>query len=134
MPYGNKVWNSAIPRLIRAAISSPSIDGRQGFLEALNFVPDHIREDIHRLDHILPYNLPRLDNLDRIIELFKVIYKVPDNLVRTLLVTGFFFFEADQTLTLEQGAFYYEGSILCKGPKSKCVVERVIREFPRARF
>lgn len=64
-------------------------------MEALNFVPDHIREDIHRLDYILLYNLPRLDNLDRIIELFEVIYKVPDNLVRALLVTGFFFFEAD---------------------------------------
>lgn len=132
--YGNKIWNSAIPRLVRAAMSSPSMDGGQGFLEALNFVPDHMREDIHRLDHILPYNLPRLDDLDRMMELFEATYEVPDDLVRALLATGFFFFEADQTPTLQQGAFYCEGSILCKGPKSKCVVERVIREFPRAQF
>ncbi|KAJ5642301.1 hypothetical protein N7490_006301 [Penicillium lividum] len=131
---GNVLRDSAVPRLIRATMASPSMDGEQGFFEALNYIPDHMRAGIHRLDHAVSQSLPRLDDVNKVMELAGSTFKVPDNLVHTILVTGFLFFEIDQTPLLKQGAFFCRGSILCKGSNPRSVVNGVRREFPGARF
>ncbi|KAJ5369970.1 uncharacterized protein N7496_006062 [Penicillium cataractarum] len=115
------IRDSAVPRLIRAFMASPSMDGEQGFFEALNFVPDHMRADIHRLDHVLPAHLPRLDDVSKLTELSKLSFSVSDNLM-------------DQIPLLKQGSFICQGSILCKGPRPRSVIRQLIEELPGARF
>jgi hypothetical protein len=65
----NTIRDSAVPRLVRAFMASLSMDGEQGFFEALNFVPDYMRADIHRLDYVLSEHLPRLDDVSKLTEL-----------------------------------------------------------------
>lgn len=126
--------DTAVPRLIRAAMASPSMDGEQGFCEALNFVPHHMRNDIYRLDHVIPEGLPRLDDVGQLMKLAGSNFCVSDSLVRAILVTGCFFFELDQEPVLKQGIFHCEGSILCKNHDPKSLLGRVHREFPGAQF
>lgn len=105
------------------------MDGEQGFYEALNYIPD-----LMRLDKELPSPLPRLDDVDALADLAEMSYDVPDELVRKILATAFFFFEMDDMPTKIHGSFYCEGSILCTRPHSSALIERVLREFPSARF
>ncbi|KAJ6105174.1 hypothetical protein N7523_010248 [Penicillium sp. IBT 18751x] len=124
----------AIPRLIRATMSSPAMDGEQAFLEALNYVPEHMKANIYRLNQSLPEPLPRLDDVGKLAGLAESSFQVSDELVRALLITGFFFFELDQIPIFKQGGFQCEGSILCTSPQARDLVKRVHIEFPRARF
>ncbi|KAJ5216838.1 Acyl transferase/acyl hydrolase/lysophospholipase [Penicillium chermesinum] len=128
------VRDSAIPRMIRAVLASPSMDAEQGFFEALNLVPTRMRTDIHRLDHVVPGRLPRLDDVDALGLLAQESFSVPDALIRTVLTTGFFFFEVDRYPLPRQGSLLCHGSILCKGVVPRSVVRRLIREFPDAHF
>ena len=41
---GNIFKDGAVSRLFRATISSPSMDGEHRFYEALNYIPNHMRE------------------------------------------------------------------------------------------
>ncbi|KAJ5865430.1 Acyl transferase/acyl hydrolase/lysophospholipase [Penicillium soppii] len=133
-PLGSILQDGAVPRIIRAAMSSPSMDGEQGFSEALNYVPDRMRAHIFRLNHALPWPLPRLDDVDRLIDLAESSYSVPDKLVRAILATGFLFLELDEIPIKMQGSFYCEGSILCSSPDAGDLIKRVLLEFPGARF
>ncbi|OQD76228.1 hypothetical protein PENANT_c121G06279 [Penicillium antarcticum] len=133
-PMGSILKDGAVPRIIRAAMSSPSMDGEQGFYEALNYVPDRMRAHIFRLNHALPWPLPRLDDVGRLEDLSELSYSVPDELVRAILATGFLFFELDQTPIRDQGIFYCEGSILCSSPHASELIKRVLAEFPGPRF
>ena len=110
-------------------MSSPSIDGEQGFYEALNYIPD-----LMRLDKELPSPLPRLDDVGALTELGEMSYDVSDELVRKILATAFFFFEMDHLPTKMHDSFYCQGSILCTRPYASTLGERVLREFPGARF
>ncbi|QQK41072.1 Zinc finger, RING-type [Penicillium digitatum] len=126
--------DSAIPRMIRATMSSPCMDGEQGFHEALNFVPDVERSNIFRLNHELPEPLPRLDDVRKLEEMSKMHFTVPTELVRTILATAFFFFELDELPIKSQGAFFCKGSVLCSRSYSRDLVKLVRVEFPGAMF
>lgn len=133
-PLRGVLREGAIPRLIRATMSSPALDGEQAFLEALNYLPNHMQADIYRLNHALAEPLPRLDEVGKLVELSEVLFSVPDELVRSILVTGLFFFELDQTPTIIPGGFKCEGSVLCSSPVARDVAKRVLDEFPSAVF
>ncbi|KAJ5142514.1 uncharacterized protein N7515_001301 [Penicillium bovifimosum] len=133
-PLGSILQDGAVPRLIRAAMCSPSMDGEQGFFEALNYVPDRMRAHIYRLNHAIPWPLPRLDDVDRLIDLAELSYSVPDDLVRAILATGFLFFELDELPVRKQGSLYCQGSILCSSPDAGDLIKRVLLEFPGPRF
>ncbi|KAJ5593512.1 hypothetical protein N7537_010416 [Penicillium hordei] len=133
-PLGGILQDGAVPRIIRATMSSPSMDGEQGFYEALNYVPDPMRAHIFRLNHALPWPLPRLDDVDKLVDLAGLSYSVPDELVRAILATGFLFFELDQIPIRKQGNFYCEGSILCSSPNASGLIKKVLAEFPSPRF
>ncbi|CAG8059875.1 unnamed protein product, partial [Penicillium nalgiovense] len=126
--------DSAIPRMIRATMSSPCMDGEQGFHEALNFVPDVERSNIFRLNHELPEPLPRLDDVSKLEGMSKMHFTVPTELVRTILATAFFFFELDELPIKSQGVFFCKGSVLCSRSYSRDLVKLVMVEFPGARF
>lgn len=121
-------------RLIRATASSPSMDGEQAFLEALNYVSDPVREDIYRVNQQLEEPLPWLDDVGKLAELAQPSFHVSDDLVRAILVTGAFFFELDDYPTARQGTICCQGSILCAGPRPRELVSRVLAEFPGAEF
>lgn len=128
------VRDSALPRVIRAVLASPSMDAEQGFFEALNLVPTRMRADIHRLDHAVAGRLPRLDEVDALEMLSQEPFFVPDALIRAVLTAGLFFFEVDQSPLPRQGSLLCHGSILCKSSLPRCVVKRLIQEFPNAHF
>lgn len=115
-------------------MSSPCMDGEQGFHEALNFVPDVERSNIFRLNHELPEPLPRLDDVRKLEEMSKMHFTVPTELVRTILATAFFFFELDELPIKSQGAFFCKGSVLCSRSYSRDLVKLVRVEFPGAMF
>lgn len=126
--------DSAIPRMIRATMSSPSMDGEQGYREALNFLPDDKRSNVFRLNHELSQPLPRLDDVSRLAEMSKMHFAVPDELVRAILASAFFFFELDELPIKRQGVYFCQGSILCSRSYARELVKQVMVEFPGARF
>lgn len=128
------IIDTAVPRLIRATMASPSMDGQQGFLEALNFVSHDTKEDIYRLDYPIDEDLPHLDDVDKLQNFIRIDYTIPDCLVRATLVTGFLFFELDEIPVLKQGLFRCKGSILAKSQNTTELLDNVRREFPGAQF
>ncbi|KAJ5291503.1 hypothetical protein N7478_000754 [Penicillium angulare] len=131
---GGILKDGAISRMIRAMMSSPAMDGEQAYLEALNYVPDHMRSDIYRLNLPLSGPLPRLDDVGKLTELGRSLFEVPDTLVRAILVTGLFFFELDENPKAEEGSIRCQGSVLCASPQPRKAVERVCAEIPHAEF
>ena len=124
----------ALPRMIRATLSSPCMDGEQGFYEALNYIPDHTRPDVFRLNHAIEGQLPPLDDTSRLLEMSSLPFAVPDELVRALLASAFFFFELDERPTQNHNAFVIQGSIMCTRADAHQILDRVLFEFPNARF
>lgn len=126
--------DSALPRMIRATLSSPCMDGEQGFREALNYVPNHIKSDIFRVNHVISEALPQLDDVGKLDDMSKLNFSIPDDLVRAVLVTGFFFFELDETPTQTHGSFLCQGSIFCSRPRANDILNRVSTEIPNGHF
>ena len=123
-----------LPRLVRATLSSPCMDGEQGFYEALNYLPNTRKPDIIRLNHAINGSLPRLDDISSLATMSTLRFTVPDELVRALLASAFFFFELDSMPVKKHGEFLCQGSILCPREKVETILERVLAEIPGARF
>lgn len=118
-------------RLWRAYNASPCMDGAEAFREGLNHVPYSMRSRFFRLDHALAGDLPRLDDVARLTELAEISYTVPDELVRAILATCFFF-ELDEAPTRVCGRYCCRGSVLCARNQARSIVNRVLVEFPGA--
>ncbi|KAI3037602.1 hypothetical protein CBS147353_11921 [Aspergillus niger] len=114
-------------RLWRAYNSSPCMDGVEAFKEGLNHVVHPLRAHIFRLDHALA-DLPRLNDVMRVADLAKEPYTVPDELVRAVLTTCFFF-ELDEGSMRTQGQYLCRGSVLCARREPRRILERVLVEF-----
>ncbi|BCR99929.1 patatin-like phospholipase family protein [Aspergillus luchuensis] len=114
-------------RLWRAYNSSPCMDGVEAFKEGLNHVVHPLRAHIFRLDHALA-DLPRLNDVMRVADLAKEPYTVPDELVRAVLTTCFFF-ELDEGSMRAQGQYLCRGSVLCARREPRRILERVLVEF-----
>jgi hypothetical protein len=128
-------WHdSALPRMIRATLSSPCLDGEQSFRETLNYLPTHTAANIFRLNHEIYGTLPQLDDVGKVDYMSKMKFTVSDDLVRAVLVTGFFFFELDETPTYSQGFFTCRGSIFCSRPKARDILSCVLTEIPDGKF
>ncbi|KAJ5100808.1 hypothetical protein N7456_006860 [Penicillium angulare] len=126
--------DGAVARLIRAFALSPSMDGEQAFLEALNYIASPMRANIYRVNQLLVEPLPWLDDVTALAKLAESSFIVPDELVQTILVTGSFFFELDKYPTMKQGAIFCEGSILCTNTQPGNLVSRILAEIPGAEF
>jgi hypothetical protein len=131
---GGIVHDGAVARLIRATVSSPSMDGEQAFLEALNYVSSPMRADIYRVNQLLHGPLPWLDDVEKLDGLAESSFNVPDELVRAVLVTGTLFFELDGCPTTRQGTIFCEGSILCTSTQPRKLIGRILAEIPGAEF
>ncbi|KAJ5769721.1 uncharacterized protein N7511_001772 [Penicillium nucicola] len=126
-----RIWEGALPRLFRAMMSSPSMDGKQGFLEALNYVPHPLAPNIFRLDQAINGTLPELDDVRSLESMSTMDFVIPDGLVRTILASALFFFELDETPTPHNASFQCRGSILCSRPHPAEIVQRILVEFSR---
>lgn len=71
-----------INRAIRTFLSSPAVDGRRGWKDALNSVPQEVKKDVFRLDHILPGELPELDDIHTLNELDQHDYCISEDLTK----------------------------------------------------
>ena len=120
-------------RLWRAYNSSPCMDGMEAYREGRLHVPSFMRSNTIRLDHALDGDLPRLDDVGKLEELAALPFTVPDELVRAVLATCFFF-ELDALPSRADGQYHLRGSVLCARTQSRRIVDRVLVEFPGARF
>jgi hypothetical protein len=109
------------------------MDGMEAYREGRVHVPSSLRSNTIRLDLALDGDLPRLDNVGKLEELAALPFTIPDELVRAVLATCFFF-ELDAPPSQADGQYRLHGSILCARTQSRRIVDRVIVEFPRARF
>ncbi|KAF9890703.1 hypothetical protein FE257_005569 [Aspergillus nanangensis] len=112
----------------RAYYSSPCMDGTEVYKEDLYHVPHATRLRTLRLDHPLDGHLPRLDDIGQLTALTRRSYWVPDELVRAVLATCFFF-ELDEAPTMVRGQYHCRRSILCARPQARRIIERVLVEF-----
>jgi hypothetical protein len=115
-------------------MSSPSMDGKQGFLEALNYLPHSSTPDIFRLDQAIHGTLPALDDTCSLEEMSNIDFAVPAELVRSILASVMFFFELDEYPVQGNASFYCRGSVLCSRPNPTEILQRVLVEFPGAKF
>ena len=129
-----RIQEGTLPQLFQAIISSPSIDGKQGFLEALNYLPHISAPDILRLDQAIDSTLPELDDIYSLEAMSNLDFKVPAELIRTILTSAMFFFELDETPIPGNSSFHYQGSVLYSRPNPAEILQRVLIEFPGARF
>ncbi|EAW11464.1 patatin-like phospholipase family protein [Aspergillus clavatus NRRL 1] len=120
-------------RLWRAYNSSPCMDGMEAYREGRVHVPPSLRSNTIRLDFALDGDLPRLDDVGKLEELAALPFTVPDELVRAVLASCFFF-ELDTPPSRADGQYRLHGSILCARTQSRRIVDRVLVEFPGARF
>lgn len=122
-----------IERAIRTFLSSPAVDARRGWQDALDSVPAAVKKDVFRLDRAIAGKLPELDDAGALDELGEFEYRIPDELVRAWLAKSFFF-ELDEEPTLTKGAYDCQGSILCCKYDAAGIVQQVMARFPTARF
>ncbi|KAJ5100980.1 hypothetical protein N7456_007032 [Penicillium angulare] len=126
------LWEGALPRLWRAMMSSPCLDGTQGFAEALNYFPSDSHDRILRLDQEIDGPLPHLDDVSALQEFSMMDLPVSDHIVRKVLVRGLFFFELDDIPVRTHAGFSCKGSVLCSRPEAAPILGRVLVEFPHA--
>jgi hypothetical protein len=86
-----------VPRLFQAIISSPSIDGKQGFLEALNYLPYLSIPNVFRLDQAIDRTLPKLDDICSLEAMSNIDFTMLDRLIRAILASALFFFKLDKS-------------------------------------
>ncbi|KAI2839628.1 hypothetical protein CBS11350_7459 [Aspergillus niger] len=122
-----------IGRAIRTFLSSPAVDGRRGWKDALDSVPQEVKKDVFRLDRILPGALPELDDIQAIDELDKYDYRISEELTKAWFAKAFFF-ELDEEPASLQNHYECRGSILCCKYDAAGIVKQVATRFPAARF
>ncbi|KAJ5976458.1 hypothetical protein N7481_010165 [Penicillium waksmanii] len=127
----SRLREGALPRLLRAFMFSPSMDGKQGYFEALNYLPHHSKPDVFRLDHEIHGPIPELDDINSLEKMLKMKFAVPDPLVRAVLATAMFFFELDETPVRSHDSFQCRGSILCARPGAVSILQRVSSIYSR---
>lgn len=120
-------------RLWRAYNASPCMDGMAAYREGRVHVPSALRSNTIRLDHALDGELPRLDDVGKLAELAALPFTVPDELVRAVWATCFFF-ELDAAPSRTDGSYHLRGSVLCARTHARRIVDQVLVEFPRAHF
>jgi hypothetical protein len=135
VPDSSNVFrDGSIPRLIRATLSSPCMDGEQGFAEALNYLPSDTKSEIFRLNQPVDGPLPRLDDVGKMNSMLDLKYSVPDDLVRKILASAFFFFELDVEPMKRDDGFLCQGSILCSRGDINIILKQALLEMPNAHF
>lgn len=126
-------FNRAPLRLWRAYNSSPCMDGMEAYREGQVHVPYSMRSNTIRFDYALDGDLPRLDDVEKLTKLAELPFTVPDELVRAILATSFFF-ELDERPIRTCGQYQCRGSILCARQHAGQIIDRVLIEFPGARL
>ncbi|KAJ6016582.1 hypothetical protein N7540_011173 [Penicillium herquei] len=129
-----RLRDGALPRLVRAALSSPAMDGDQGFREALNYLSHRPKTNLVRVDHEIEGILPELDDVGSLEMLSQRTFTVADEVVRAVLASAAFFFELDDIPKQGRAGLHCEGSILCARPDAAGILRRVLIEMPEARF
>ncbi|RDH26112.1 hypothetical protein BDQ94DRAFT_176705 [Aspergillus welwitschiae] len=122
-----------IARAIRTFLSSPAVDGRRGWLDAWDSVPETLRADVFRLDRAIAGPLPELDDAEAMEGLGTYPYRVPDGLMRAWLAKSFFL-ELDETPTVTAQGLVCRGSVLCCRSDTATLIRQTQCHFPGARF
>ncbi|KAK6810411.1 hypothetical protein RU639_013816, partial [Aspergillus parasiticus] len=124
---------SFVERGLRAFLSSPAVDGRRGWQDAHDSIPESVKQETFRLDRVVSGALPELDDVRALHELGEYEYHIPDELTQAWLAKSFFF-ELDEEPLLTRGHYECRGSILCCEYGAAGLVEQILSRFPGARF
>ncbi|GLA56176.1 hypothetical protein AnigIFM63604_005046 [Aspergillus niger] len=130
---GQQIRGGFIARAVRTFLSSSAVDGRRGWLDAWDGVPESIRPDVFRLDQAITGSLPELDDTRALEDLAKFSYHVPDELTRAWLAKSFFF-ELDKEPAWVNGGFLCQGSILCCRYDAASLVHQIVCQFSEPRY
>ncbi|KAH1339589.1 hypothetical protein KXX33_005615 [Aspergillus fumigatus] len=120
-----------IDRAIRTFLSSPAVDGRRGWKDALDSVPQDVQKNVFRLDRILPGELPELDDINTIDELDQHDYRISEELTKAWFAKALFF-ELNQEPTFLQNHYECRGSILCCKHDAAGIMKQIAARFPEA--
>jgi hypothetical protein len=120
-----------LERAVRTFLSSPAVDGRRGWQDAWDSIPEAVRPDTFRLDRVVTGNLPELDDARALGELGEFDYRIPEELTRAWLAKSFFF-ELDEEPTMAHGYHECRGSILCCKYGAPDILQQVSSLFPGA--
>jgi hypothetical protein len=122
-----------VERAIRTFLCSPSVDGRRGWQDALDGVPESVRPDVFRLDRELQGELPELDDALTMDELENFDYHIPGDLSRAWHAKSLFL-ELDAEPFVSRGCYKCQASILCCRYNAVAIIESMLSLAPGARF
>lgn len=120
-----------IERAIRIFLSSPAMDARRGWQDALDSIPAAVKKDVYRLDREITGKLPELDDAQALDKLGEFEYLILDELIQAWLAKSFFF-ELDEEPILVNGNYDCQGSVLCCKYDAAGIVQQIMTWFPNA--
>lgn len=128
-----------VPRLLRSLLFSPSLDGQNGWAALMNRISEIDRDRYFRLNLSYEDQDLALDDVDQMSQLQEraMLYILDHHecsRVARALWGASFFFELDSLPSFLNGLYHCQGSILCRRPYSKLMVEQITQRYPRAAF
>jgi hypothetical protein len=111
----------------------PSVNGRRGWQDALDGVPESVRPDVFYLNHELQGELPGLDDALKMDELENFDYHIPGDLSRVWHAKSLFL-ELDAELFVSRGCYKCQALILCCRYDVAAIIKSMLSLAPGARF
>lgn len=132
----NLFQDGAIARLYRASMQSLSLNGQLSWEDHWYGLEEDAKKQQFRLNLPLVDKEPDIDDVDKMQYLYDQIrYHLGDieGIVRAFKAVSFFF-EMDGPLVLDGGLYKCRGSILCRSPDSRALVQNLGISYPYAQF
>jgi hypothetical protein len=124
------IWlDGFVPRILRAFLSSPSLDAENSWMALSNRLPDGVRERFHRLTIEFGDELPELDDtfqIPRLIEAASFGHLDLDEEKRKLWASRFFF-ELHSSPEHVRDYYVCRGTVLCRFPDSNSLLQAIRR-------
>ena len=130
-PYRGIWLDGFIPRILRAFLSSPSLDAESSWMALWNRLDANTRERYHRLSCEFAGELPDLDDSSQIPRLIHMTKgsTVDYDALKCKLWASRFFFELRSRPQRVHGYYICQGTILCRSRDCRPVIEAICRCF-----
>lgn len=126
------IWlDGFIPRILRAFLSSPSLDADSSWMALWNRLDDNTRERFHRLSCEFDGEIPALDDSAQIPRLIQMAHStmLDFEVLKRSLWASRFFFELDAKPQRIRGYYVCRGTIFCRFRDCRAVIGALRRRF-----